>query len=691
MPFKFRFLTLIAPVLLSVFALSAPAAPGRSSINPTAKHSLKEVGALLDTATGAIEQKDAEKARSLANAALTKLQPLISDPEYPDVNAWCLVGRIALILEDDDMAAVALEAVLRLDPGYADEPAQKIVVDTLNAGPAREKLNRIREGRLALLKLASAARAGNVEAMTNLGFRYATGNRGLVKNEALAFHWFQKGAAGGNATAMYNLGVIYEAGKAGIKKDEVAAVEWYRKAAEAGDSSAMECLALSYENGKATLPEEEAKAIIWHKKAAEAGNGGAMASLGTIYASGMGGIKKDDALATTWYRRGADAGSGRAMAGLGTMYASGRGGLRKDETSAVSWFRKGAATGDGTSMAGLALMYAEGKGGLQEDINEARRWMKKAAAGGFGIANEWLAKHPAPDPQTHQTVATATAIVDNAEKALKQHDNVKSLSLLNHAREMLQPLMREPEFSDIEAWYLAGRIALLTGDDNLATAALGAILRLDPSYADNAEHNNTATALKKRPVLEAVERNAQDRPEVLRLVARAKAGDPSAMTRVGIMYSRGQAVLVKDEVMGAAWLGDAAQKGFGLAMGSLGYMYETGKGVDKDEVIALEWYRKGVAAGDGFSMYNLGFVYEFGGCGLQKDEEKAATLYRKGAEAGDRMAMVRLGKMYTMGRGGLKKDDAIAVTWYLKASAAGESAAMYELGIMHAEGRGGLI
>jgi TPR repeat protein len=304
-------------------------------------------------------------------------------------------------------------------------------------------------------------------------------------------------------------------------------------------------------------------------------------------------------------------------------------------------------------------------------------------------ADKQLATHPAPDLRTRQTVARVTVMVANAETALAQHDNVKSLSLLSDARTMLQPLIREPEFSDIDAWYLAGRIALLTGDDNLATAALGAILRLDPAYTDNPDHNKTATALKGRPVLEAVERNALDRQEVLRLAARAKAGDPRAMTKLGIIYSRGQAGFVKDEMMGAAWFADAAQKGQGLAMANLGYMYEHGQGVEKDGAMALDWYRKGVAAGDGYAMYNLGFVYEFGECGVRGDDAMAVNLYRKGAEVGDRMAMVRLGKMYEKGGGGLKKDDAMAVTWYLKSSGEGEGAAMYELGIMHAEGRGG--
>jgi hypothetical protein len=82
---------------------------------------------------------------------------------------------------------------------------------------------------------------------------------------------------------------------------------------------------------------------------------------------------------------------------------------------------------------------------------------------------------------------------------------------------------------------------------------------------------------------------------------------------------------------------------------------------------ALRWYRKAADLGQPRSMASLGFMYETGR-GVTKDEAEAERWYRKAAESGDAWGMACLGFMYETGRGGVTKDEAKAVHWYCKAA-----------------------
>ena len=76
------------------------------------------------------------------------------------------------------------------------------------------------------------AAAGDAEAQTTLGVRYANG-RGVRKNYKEAVKWYRKAAEQGNAEAQNNLGLMYRIGR-GVPKDYVAAYAWYRLAAYSG-------------------------------------------------------------------------------------------------------------------------------------------------------------------------------------------------------------------------------------------------------------------------------------------------------------------------------------------------------------------------------------------------------------------------------------------------------------------------
>jgi TonB family protein len=116
----------------------------------------------------------------------------------------------------------------------------------------------------------------------------------------------------------------------------------------------------------------------------------------------------------------------------------------------------------------------------------------------------------------------------------------------------------------------------------------------------------------------------------------------------------------------------AAKGGDSSAQASLGFMYETGRGVAKDETEAVQWYRKAADQGSAFAESNLGVMYANGRGGLARDDSQAVEWLRKAAEQGDALAQANLGIMYANGGGGLPKDDKEAVEWLRKAAAQGE-------------------
>lgn len=109
-----------------------------------------------------------------------------------------------------------------------------------------------------------------------------------------------------------------------------------------------------------------------------------------------------------------------------------------------------------------------------------------------------------------------------------------------------------------------------------------------------------------------------------------------------------------------------AQRGDSVAMGTLGLLYEKGKGCRKDLDKALTWLKKGAKKGDAAAENNLGFLF-FQGVGVQEDDLEAFKWFKKAAEQGLASAQTNLGLMYARGAG-IPKDHGIAFGWFQKAA-----------------------
>ena len=113
------------------------------------------------------------------------------------------------------------------------------------------------------------AEAGDGWAMRKLGQWYGIGQKGLARDLAKAFEWFEKSHEAGDAGGTCGLGWCYLAG-AGVPKCPMRANTLMSDAA--GRSSKLACynLGLAYTNALAGFPEDEKMARRYYSMVASA-------------------------------------------------------------------------------------------------------------------------------------------------------------------------------------------------------------------------------------------------------------------------------------------------------------------------------------------------------------------------------------------------------------------------------------
>jgi len=92
------------------------------------------------------------------------------------------------------------------------------------------------------------------------------------------------------------------------------------------------------------------------------------------------------------------------------------------------------------------------------------------------------------------------------------------------------------------------------------------------------------------------------------------------------------------------WIQKAANQEVIAAQRRLGWLYDTGSGVQQDDTNAVKWYRKAADKGDAESQFNLGIAYKLGN-GISKDNDKALEWYTKAADQEYSFAQNALGEM----------------------------------------------
>jgi TPR repeat protein len=75
------------------------------------------------------------------------------------------------------------------------------------------------------------------------------------------------------------------------------------------------------------------------------------------------------------------------------------------------------------------------------------------------------------------------------------------------------------------------------------------------------------------------------------LLAQAQRGDPTAQSKLGWKYAKGEGV-TQDYAEAEKWLRKAADQGNGVAQNNLGVMYGQGQGVTQDYMLAYVWFQR---------------------------------------------------------------------------------------------------
>lgn len=130
-----------------------------------------------------------------------------------------------------------------------------------------------------------------------------------------------------------------------------------------------------------------------------------------------------------------------------------------------------------------------------------------------------------------------------------------------------------------------------------------------------------------------------------------------------------------------------AQKNDPDAQYNLGYMYETGDGVDQDLLQAKKWYEKAAKQNQPDAQYALAALYYYDNGVIKQNYAEAKKWFEKAAYNGDDYAMNLLGYMYEQGHG-TKQDYDEALRWYLKAADKNNVYAQRNLGLLYLNGNG---
>ncbi|HEX2762205.1 MAG TPA: tetratricopeptide repeat protein [Rhizomicrobium sp.] len=164
-----------------------------------------------------------------------------------------------------------------------------------------------------------------------------------------------------------------------------------------------------------------------------------------------------------------------------------------------------------------------------------------------------------------------------------------------------------------------------------------------------------------------------------RVIQLANAGNPAALTILGLRAldgTNGSPVNLSDA---ARFLTQAAEKGQPVAQYRLGTMYERGQGVPADGARAAQWYEKSANQGNRKAMHNLAVSYAG-----RRNMAEAARWFAKAAALGLSDSQFNLAVLYERGEG-VPPSLSDAYKWYSIAAAAGDSESKMRIAVLQTQ------
>ena len=426
-----------------------------------------------------------------------------------------------------------------------------------------------------------------------------------------AFALAQQEAQQGDAAAQFRLGWMHANGR-GTAQNDRRAVEWYSKAAEQGYAAAQCNLGWMYGQGRGVEIDDE-QAAYWFERAATQGDKQAQFNLGNLYIAGQG-VPQDERRAAFWFVQAAQQGYAKAQCNLAMMYERGRG-VAQDAEQAAEWYGCAAEQGDSKAQYRLGLLYDKGIGVAQDD-NMARYWLAVAAEQGNDSAAEYLI-HLAEKVLTdwyHQTAGISPL----AEPATGHYYDMTFDGDLDY-----YPLGIQHR----EGWELL---------DDYHQSLVWIERHPAPEPPVTNEPVTRTTDLWIDPIADENDNDAWYYPD---LTCRENHG----LQQDDAGYRRAVNHFTYAAQQAAASFEQAAKQGNADAQYQLGFMYETGQGVEQDYRRAAQWYEKAAAQGHAQAQYQLGCLYREG-LGVEENDEEAEKWWQRAAAQGVAQAHRQLEK-----------------------------------------------
>lgn len=626
------------------------------------------------------------------------------DLHQDDVAVWRRAAQVAMLSGDDDMAAFAFEAIVRLRPDYQEDEQLRQVVNDLKRRPIQQRLIPLAAKHAALIQAEIASKNGDPAATCTLAEAYYQGD-GVPRDVVRAADLYEQAANKGNATAMRLLGDFYSIPLA-RPKDDAIAMNWYQRAAAAGDAGAAAKLdalahpATAPAAGSTPASTQESTGVVSTQPApmvipplasgppdpahdrefvvARDGNAAMMYRIGNRYA-----YVSQFVESVKWYVAAADKGQSGGMMELGNLCHFGNG-VPLDEALALQCYRKAAAGDNAYAMNSVAVMYERGLG-VPADDAEALKWYDRAAAAG----NPYAKQHA---DRVKKGRADA--------KYARRHPVLKPEELAERASK-----------GDGLAMFLMGR-EFQNKDD---------IVKAVEWYEKSAATGNAAAinalgivqfygfGTPKDPA-KAVERFEK-------VIAMADAADPEDLAEacyyLGRCSDKGLG-LPKDRAKTREWFQRSAELGNAASMFMTGMLLvDDNDPAELDEITnrvrqaaehgytpAMDWMGKR-HGGNALRLSDVEVVLDWALLAAEQGDARASRKVdsmtfndecplaaRAAAAKGDISAMASLCRIFFKGLG-VPQDTAIATEWARKGLEAGSSLPMINLGACYLEGKGG--
>lgn len=456
-------------------------------------------------------------------------------------------------------------------------------------------------------------------------------------------HW-RPAAEAGDAVAAFNIGVLYAQGL-GVDADPAEAVRWYRRSAHAGYANAQFNLGAAYYSGEgieANVPQ----AVSWWERAAEQDHAEALYNLAVVYRRGRG-VPQDAGRARALFERAASLGDSRAQQALVDMGPQGAG---TDAAGADSDPEPdtGSSAGADVDESRSATTRAGEAGSLAAENPE--HWTVQLFAG----TEESAARQFARDHDLTGSLRIYRAEIDGRTWFKGVYGSYADRDGAREARDELardlpgsEPWLRS--FRAIQAEAVGEIVAGGAGGPAAAEAPQEAPApREEPPEAPDPEAGESDTAARETAAgAEADDPVNSEGSEPTGSEASQDAGtgdtassdqpEPETGGEQAALQEAQQAFNAQDYAAALAAWRPLAEEGVAEAQYGLGFLYESGWGVDQSYDEAFRWYNRAAQQGHVKAQYNLGVLYR-DGRGVSQNDALGLYWIQTAADRGDERA-----------------------------------------------------